>query len=114
MRSPGNQEIKLTDKKPSLNTDLGEHSTRVTDARPDTPALEVFQAVTSAGGSNHHQGRSAGASHWCSCSLTAVLTALSLLLVLAAAAVELLLTALAGLIQDSAYNTNQVSKAKQD
>ena len=46
--------------------------------------------------------------------LLRVLTALSLLLVLAAAAVELLLTALAGLIQDSAYNTNQVSKAKQD
>ena len=46
--------------------------------------------------------------------LLRVLTALSLLLVLAAAAVKLLLTALAGLIQDSAYNTNQVSKAKQD
>ena len=47
--------------------------------------------------------------------LLRVLTALSLLLVLATAAtIELLLTALAGLIQDSAYNTNQVSKAKQD
>ena len=39
---------------------------------------------------------------------------LSLLLVLVAAAVELLHTALAGLTQDSAYKTNQVSKAKQD
>ena len=43
MRSPRKQEIKITDEEPSLNTDLGEHGTGITDPRPDNPALEVLQ-----------------------------------------------------------------------